>query len=148
MAIYNGHHEKKDTLRIWMFLKFKNMKNSFKIKSLPAYNEALKRIDALIAEGFENSETKKEEFLEIAIAIQSYEKKHYPLRMPATIPEMIELKMFELKIPNQKQLSEKLKISPDKLSQILTGKRKPDIEFLKEAKKTLYIDADFLLEHA
>lgn len=108
----------------------------------------MKRIDTLIAEGFESSEAKRKAFLEIALAIQSYEKDHYPLRMPSTIPEMVELKMFELKIPNQKQLSEKLKISPDKLSQILTGKRKPDIEFLKKAKKTLHIDADFLLEHA
>ena len=124
------------------------MKNHFKIQSSSAYNDALKRIDTLIEEGFENGETKQEEFLEIAIAIQSYEKRHYPLRMPATIPEMVELKMFELKIPNQKQLSEKLKISPDKLSRILTGKRKRDIEFLKKVKKTLHIDANFSLGHA
>lgn len=124
------------------------MKNNFKIQSLTAYNDALKRIDTLVTEGFEDSAAKRKEFLNIAIAIQSYEKNHYPLRMPANIPEMVELKMFELKIPNQKQLSEKLKISPDKLSQILTGKRKPDIEFLKKVKKALHIDADFLLEHA
>lgn len=124
------------------------MKNQLKINSGSEYNAALKKIDALINEDFESSAAKRKEFLEIALAIQSYEKNRYPLRMPSSIPEMIELKMFELKIPNQKKLADKLKLPPDKLSQILTNKRKPDVEFLKKVKKVLNIDADFLLEHA
>jgi len=34
-----------------------------------------------------------------------------------------------------------------KVSEILSGKRKPDIPFLKGVHKVLKIDANFLLEH-
>lgn len=112
------------------------------------YEHALRSIDELIAAGFEDNPSKQKEFLEIARAIQAYEKKRYPLRMPDSIPEMITLKMFELKIPNQRKLADKLKVAPDKLSQILTGKRPPDVEFLKKSHNVLHIDAAFLLEHA
>ena len=38
-------------------------------------------------------------------------------------------------------------LSEPKLSQILTGKREPDVAFLKAAHKKLGIDAEFLLTH-
>lgn len=41
-----------------------------------------------------------------------------------------------------------MKIAPDKLSQILNGKREPDVPFLKAAHQRLGIDAAFLLNHA
>jgi antitoxin component HigA of HigAB toxin-antitoxin module len=70
-----------------------------------------------------------------------------PQREPQSIPEMVELKMFEQKI-SQTILSEKLGFSPSKVSEILSGKRKPDVSFLKGIHKLLHIDADFLLSHA
>ena len=70
-----------------------------------------------------------------------------PQRQPQTIPEMVELKMFEQKI-SQTTLAEKLGFSPSKVSEILSGKRKPDVSFLKGIHKLLHIDADFLLTHA
>ena len=80
------------------------------------FQNAIKRIDKIINEGFEKDEENRKEFLEIALAIQLYEKQYYPLRWPESISEMIELKMFEMKIPNQKKLADKLKLAPDKLS--------------------------------
>jgi transcriptional regulator with XRE-family HTH domain len=65
---------------------------------------------------------------------------------PSTISEMIELKMYEMKL-TQKKLADILKIAPDKLSQILNGKRAPDVTFLKAAHQKLGIDASFLLNH-
>jgi antitoxin component HigA of HigAB toxin-antitoxin module len=70
-----------------------------------------------------------------------------PQREPQSIPEMVELKMFEQKI-SQTTLAEKLGFSPSKVSEILSGKRKPDVSFLKGIHKLLHIDADFLLTHA
>jgi antitoxin component HigA of HigAB toxin-antitoxin module len=70
-----------------------------------------------------------------------------PQREPQSIPEMVELKMFEQKI-SQTTLAEKLGFSPSKVSEILSGKRKPDVSFLKGIHKLLHIDADFLLKHA
>jgi antitoxin component HigA of HigAB toxin-antitoxin module len=70
-----------------------------------------------------------------------------PQREPQSIPEMVDLKMFEQKI-SQTTLAEKLGFSPSKVSEILSGKRKPDVSFLKGIHKLLHIDADFLLTHA
>ncbi|MBD0353536.1 MAG: helix-turn-helix domain-containing protein [Bacteroidota bacterium] len=60
---------------------------------------------------------------------------------------MVELKMFELKL-TQASLAERLGIDGPKLSRILTGKRPPDVKFLKAAYKKLRIDPAFLLEKA
>ncbi|MEX2568331.1 MAG: helix-turn-helix transcriptional regulator [Cyclobacteriaceae bacterium] len=55
--------------------------------------------------------------------------------------------MAELGI-NQARLAQELGIGAPKLSQILTGKREPDVNFLKAAHQKLHIDAAFLLTHA
>ncbi|MCE7066781.1 helix-turn-helix domain-containing protein [Dyadobacter sp. CY326] len=111
------------------------------------YNEAFKKIDSLIAENFEDNTDKQKEFLELAKAIQDYEKKFYPLPKPETVVEMVELKMYERKI-TQKQLSALLEITTDKLSQILNGKRQPDVTFLKAVYLKLGVDPGFLLRNA
>jgi transcriptional regulator with XRE-family HTH domain len=55
--------------------------------------------------------------------------------------------MFEKRI-SQAKLAELLGLGQSKLSDILNGKRKPDIPFLKALYKILKIDPGFLLEHA
>ena len=81
----------------------------------------------------------------MAAAIQDYEKVHYPFPMPKTLVEMVELKIFEKKI-NKVTLAKTLGIGTPKLSQILNGKRPPDISFLKAVHKKLGIDGNFILE--
>jgi len=66
---------------------------------------------------------------------------------PKTIQEAVEFKMAEQKL-TQAKLAKKLGIGAPKLSQILTGKREPDVIFLKALHKKLKIDAGFLLAHA
>ena len=65
---------------------------------------------------------------------------------PDSLPDMVRLVMLEKKI-SQTRLAEMLKVGKPKLSQILNGKRKPDLEFLKLAYKKLKIDPTFILEH-
>ena len=48
----------------------------------------------------------------------------------------------------QAKLAEELGLGQSKVSEILSGKRKPDVSFLKGIHTVLKIDADFLLEHA
>ncbi|WP_031525558.1 hypothetical protein [Dyadobacter crusticola] len=43
------------------------------------YQSAFQKIDSLVVADFESSEAMQKEFLELAKAIQEYEKKHYPL---------------------------------------------------------------------
>lgn len=65
---------------------------------------------------------------------------------PRTIQEAVELKRNEKNLTRAK-LARKLGIGAPKLSQIKTGKREPDVFFLKAVHKELNIDAEFLLQH-
>lgn len=91
-----------------------------------------------------------EQLSAMVIAAEKYEDEVLdlkPKKEPKTITEAVELKMFENKL-SQAKLAEKLGLAKSKLSEILNGKRKPDIGFLKALHKVLKIDAAFLLEHA
>jgi HTH-type transcriptional regulator/antitoxin HigA len=59
---------------------------------------------------------------------------------------MVKLIMLEKKLSHGK-LAEMLEVGKPKLSQILNGKRKPDLDFIKLAYKKLKIDPTFILEH-
>jgi transcriptional regulator with XRE-family HTH domain len=65
---------------------------------------------------------------------------------PKTLQEAVEFKRAEKKL-TQAKLAKKLGIGAPKLSQILSGKREPDVVFLKAIHKELDIDADFILTH-
>jgi HTH-type transcriptional regulator/antitoxin HigA len=71
----------------------------------------------------------------------------YTIPAPKTLQGLIEFKMYERKL-KQKELAQLLDIAESKLSQILTGKRKPDVSFLKAAHEQLEIDGNVLLEYA
>ena len=69
-----------------------------------------------------------------------------PKKNPENVIEIIELKMFESKL-TQTKLAAEIGLQQSKVSEILSGKRKPDLPFLKGVHKVLKIDANFLLEH-
>ena len=52
---------------------------------------------------------------------------------------MIEPCMYEMKM-KQKELAKLMGVAEPKLSQILSGKREPDVQFLKAAFQKLHID--------
>jgi HTH-type transcriptional regulator/antitoxin HigA len=70
-----------------------------------------------------------------------------PIKTPSTLTEMIRYKMFEMNL-KQKQLAKILEISEARISEILTGKRKINIELAKKLHSKLNIDAHFILELA
>lgn len=70
-----------------------------------------------------------------------------PAKPPGTIAELVALKMFENKM-TQAKLAEELGFGKSKVSEILSGKRKADVAFLKGLHKVLKIDANYLLEIA
>lgn len=117
------------------------------IKSNVEYEKAAQAVFDILNKG-ENNLAKKEKVKarEMALAIQNYENKLYPVEKPQTLAGMIELRMYEEKL-KQRELAKRLKLSQAKLSLILHGKQKPDIDFLKGIRKELKIDADFILDH-
>jgi len=117
-----------------------------KITTEADYDKKLKEVYALMSKGEKNLTDKDaRDITTMAKAIQEYEKIHHPFPVPKTITEMVELKMFEKKL-NQISLAKKLGISNSKVSQILNGKRPPDVKFLKAVHEKLGVDGNFILE--
>jgi HTH-type transcriptional regulator / antitoxin HigA len=121
------------------------------INSKQAYHETMVAIYKLMSKGEENlsaSELKK--LAAMSVAAEKYEDEVLdlkPAKKPESIAEAMELKMFENKL-TQASLAKKMGVAQSKLSEILSGKRKPDVSFLKAVNKVLKIDAAFLLDHA
>lgn len=70
-----------------------------------------------------------------------------PIKEIKTIPQIVSLKLFEYKM-TQANLAQEIGIKASKVSEILNGKRKADIIFLKGIHKILKVDANILLEMA
>jgi antitoxin component HigA of HigAB toxin-antitoxin module len=123
----------------------------YKINSKKEYHQTMVEVYELMNKGEDKlSEHELKKLSVMAEAAEKYEDEVLqlkPIRQPQTIQEMIELKMFEQKI-TQSKLAEYLGLSKSKVSEILSGKRKPDVNFLKGIYEKLQIDADFLLKHA
>jgi antitoxin component HigA of HigAB toxin-antitoxin module len=122
----------------------------YQIKSKREYHQTMIQVYDLMNKGEHSlSEDELSKLSVMAEVAEKYENEVLGLgvlKTPKTIPEMVELKMFEQKI-SQTTLAEKLGFSPSKVSEILSGKRKPDVPFLKGIYEKLQIDADFLLKH-
>lgn len=67
------------------------------------------------------------------------------IKQPTNNVEMIELKMYENKW-KQKDLATVLEISETRLSEIIKGKRKVNLDLAKRLYLKLNIDADFILK--
>ncbi|TDX01608.1 helix-turn-helix domain-containing protein [Dinghuibacter silviterrae] len=123
------------------------MKEKTPIATEAQYGKTMEEILSLMNKGEKNlSKAESEHLREMAFAAQQYEKERYTIPAPVTIEGMIELKMYERRL-KQKELAQLMGLSEPKLSQILSGKRAPDIAFLKAAHQKLGIDASFLLNH-
>ncbi|MBD2757900.1 helix-turn-helix domain-containing protein [Spirosoma validum] len=70
-----------------------------------------------------------------------------PIKVPQSIPEMIEFKMYERKM-KQREMAQLLEVPATRLSEILRGKRRVNLAMAKTLRTKLKIDADFILEHA
>ncbi len=119
------------------------------IKSKRAYHEMMVEIYNLMNKG-EGRLTKLEsaKLSKMSITVELYEDEILglkPFKEPKTIPELVVLKLFERKM-TQARLAEEIGLAKSKVSEILNGKRKADISFLKGIHKVLKIDAGRLLE--
>lgn len=119
--------------------------SSITIASETEYEKVMLDIESLMDKGEANLTTEENDSIRnMALAAQSWEQSHYRVAMPKTLEELIELRMYEMHI-KQKEMAEKLGISNTKLSLILSGRQKPDIQFIKAVHTKLHVDADFIL---
>jgi len=113
------------------------------------YKMALEYIEIYLQKGFDKlTEIETNELQQISILIEKYEAIYYPLPFkPQTIEEMIKVKMIEKKL-KQNETAKLLGISTNRLSEVLDGKRRINIDLAKSLNKLLNIDAQFILEKA
>ncbi|MGK0367977.1 MAG: HTH-type transcriptional regulator/antitoxin HigA [Thermoproteota archaeon] len=124
-----------------------------KIENRVDYTEVMTRIEKLLKKSTESGSfqnlTNKEkgDLSSLSILAEEYEDSIplMPIKVPATITEMIRYKMFEMNL-RQKQLATLLEISEARISELLNGKRKLNIELAKKLHSKLNIDAAFLLQ--
>lgn len=121
------------------------------ITSKKAYHETMVAVYDLMNKGEANLTAKELKTLAaMAKAAEEYEDNVLglkPAKEPQTLIELLEREMYERKM-TQAKLADTLGLGKSKLSEILSGKRKPDVPFLKAVHKKLMVDPAFLLEHA
>lgn len=126
-----------------------------KIKNKEEYEAVMVLIEKLLqkstkAGGFDQLSKKDVDALQkLSLAAEQFEDSipFMPIKQPNTISEMLRYKMFELNL-KQKQLATLLGVSETRISELLNGKRKLNIELAKKLHFKLNIDADFLLKVA
>ncbi len=124
-----------------------------KIRNEAQYNAVIALIEVFIEKataggGFNSlSKANAEELSRIGLLAEQYEDNVLKLMpLPVTIKAVVQHKITEMNI-NQAKLAELLGLRTSKLSQILNGKREPDVSFLKAVHEKLGISGDFLLEN-
>ncbi|MBI2259525.1 MAG: helix-turn-helix domain-containing protein [Flavobacteriia bacterium] len=128
---------------------------SDQLKTRKDYEVVMKQIEALLQKstqigGFDKLPKEDADTLEsLSLLAEQYEDSIplMPIKTPSTLTEMIRYKMFEMNL-KQKQLAKILEISEARISELLTGKRKINIELAKKLHSKLNIDAHFILEVA
>ena len=122
----------------------------YQITSEKLYHETMVMIYELMNKGEANlTKPDTEKLMAMTAASEKYEDEIMglkPTRKPDSLSGVIELFMYENKL-SQAKLAGELGIGKPKLSQILTGKRKPDVSFLKAIYNKLKIDPKFILDH-
>ena len=95
------------------------------------------------------SEEDKKEYIFLSDAIEEYEAAYYPLpgRQSTLLTDCIRQKMNEKGV-NQKQTAKLLGISESRVSDLLAGKRRVNLNIAKKLRDNLGIPADFILDYA
>lgn len=119
-----------------------------KVTNEVSYRKALSEVETLMMKGEANvSKAEKALIVEYGAAISAYEEEFYPLPKPKSLQGMIELRMFERRM-KQKDLADLLSEPPSRISELLGGKKKLNLEIAKKLYLKLDIPADFILEHS
>jgi HTH-type transcriptional regulator/antitoxin HigA len=117
-----------------------------KITNKSEYYSVMSQIEILLQKGFSNLTKKEEVDLEfLSQAAEAWELNEYPMPAYASITDILEYIMREQRI-NQSEFSEQLDISKSLLSEILNGKKDPNLNLLKALHNKYQVDGNLLLE--
>lgn len=124
-----------------------------KIRNEEQYNQVMVLIETFIKKatdggGFHSlSKPEADELNQLSLLAEKYEDNVLKIMpLPVTVIAVVQHKINEMNV-TQAKLAEMLGLGTSKLSQILNGKREPDVTFLKAVHNKLGISGDFLLEN-
>lgn len=122
-----------------------------KVANQAEYYKAMAAIETFLSKGVSTlTEEENAELLRISLLVKAYEDIHYPMPLlsePDSLPEMIRLKMFEKKL-RQRETAHLLGISETRLSEVLSGKRRVNIDLAKRLHGQLNIRAEYIIQKA
>jgi len=117
-----------------------------KITNKQQYHSAMAEIEGYLQKGFSNLTSTEEDHLEeLSKAVEVWELKEYPMPMQPSFPDIL-IYVMQFKRYTQSELSEDLAISKSLLSEILNGKKQPNLSIVVNLHKKFGIDANVLLE--
>ena len=117
-----------------------------KINNKQQYHSAMAEIEGYLQKGFSNLTSAEEDHLEeLSKAVETWELKEYPMPMQPSFPDIL-IYVMQFKRYTQSELSEDLSISKSLLSEILNGKKQPNLSIVVNLHKKFGIDANILLE--
>lgn len=113
------------------------------------YTQAMELIEVYLAKKSANlSEADLAELQRLSLLVERYEDEHYPMPVePATLPDMIRLRMFQENL-KQRDTAKVLGITETRLSEVLTGKRKINMDLAKRLHDKLHIRAEYIIKMA
>jgi HTH-type transcriptional regulator/antitoxin HigA len=117
-----------------------------KINNKQQYYAAMAEIESYLQKGFSHLTTTEEDHLEeLSKAVEAWELKEYPMPMQPSFPDIL-IYVMQFKRYTQSELSDDLSISKSLLSEILNGKKQPNLNIIVSLHKKFGIDANVLLE--
>lgn len=120
--------------------------NKRHIRTKEAYDLTMVEIDALMRKGEKNlNKSELSRLRSLAEAAEYYEHYHEPLPLPSSLPDMIRMRMYELRL-NQSYVAKLLGVSDTKFSMIMNGRQKPDIYFIVAIHDKLNLDGNKILK--
>ncbi|MCB0517742.1 MAG: helix-turn-helix domain-containing protein [Saprospiraceae bacterium] len=126
-----------------------------KIRTATEYEQVMQIIEGYLQKataggGFQAlSPAEADELQQLSLLAESWEDSIplMPVSAPQTLSEMISLRMYQMKL-KQKDVAVLLDVSPSRLSEVLKGKRKINLDFARRLHTHLNIDAAFILKTA
>ena len=120
--------------------------NELKISSNREYYEHLAKLEALLERGFDQLNESETQYLTtLSVAVEDYEMTRYPMPVKATLESLLRSVMYENHL-NKSELAMMLGIPNSTLSDLMTGKRRINMNIARKMHEKLKIDGNLLLE--
>lgn len=117
-----------------------------KIENKQQYYSAMAEIETYLQRGFSKLSKKEDQRLhELSVAVEAYEMVEYPMPLQPNFNEIL-IYVMQKKGLSQTELSKSLDVSKSFISEVLSGKKEPNVDLLKNLHFQFHIDGNILLD--